>query len=89
MNDFKTKTDISDYTDYQQHSNVDAVMLVDERSSTLFYIGVSKNGKDVNKPIWRIRKIRKTGTTWYVTEYPNGSQDFKFVWNSRLSYTYV
>ena len=62
-------------------------MLVDELSSTEFYIGTSKNDKDPARPYWRIKRIYKIGSVWKF-EFPNGDQDFKYVWDDRLSYTY-
>jgi hypothetical protein len=70
----------------QQH-NYDAVMLVDELSSIEYYVGVSKNTKNQNKANWRIKKIWKDGTTWRF-EFPEGDQDFKWVWDERMTYTY-
>jgi hypothetical protein len=70
----------------QQH-NIDAVMLVDELSSIEYYIGVSRNTKNEGKANWRIKKIWKDGTTWRF-EFPEGDQDFKWVWGDRLTYTY-
>jgi len=70
----------------QQH-NIDAVMLVDELTSEEYYVGVSRNTKNQGKPNWRIKKIWKDGTTWRF-EFPEGDQDFKWVWDERLTYTY-
>jgi hypothetical protein len=67
---------------------IDPVTLVDEISSIEYYIGVSQNGSDANRPNWRIKKIWKDGTTWRF-EFPDGRQEFKFVWNLRLTYTYT
>lgn len=79
--------DIPDSDINLQSYKVDPVMLVDEISSTEYYIGISRNTKDQTKQHWKIRKIWKDGTTWRF-EYPNGDQRFQFVWNDRLSYTY-
>jgi hypothetical protein len=61
--------------------------LIDEVSSTEFYIGISNGAKDGSKAIWRIKKIWKDGTVWNVG-FPNGDQSSKFIWNSRGGYTY-
>lgn len=79
-----------DKTDFEidlQSYKVDPVMLVDEISSTEYYVGHSRNTKDQTKTNWRIKKIWKDGTTWRF-EFPYGDQRFKFVWDDRLSYTY-
>lgn len=79
-----------DKTDFEidlQSYKVDPVMLVDEISSTEYYVGHSRNTKDQTKANWRIKKIWKDGTTWRF-EFPNGSQRFEFIWDNRLSYTY-
>jgi len=89
MSDFSTKQDISDYTEYMQRPGFDPnhYMLVDEVSTTLYYVGTSKNSTDTSKPNWRIKKIWKIGNVWHF-RFPNGNEDFKFVWNNRTSYTY-
>jgi hypothetical protein len=79
-----------------QSHNRDAVMLVDEISATEYYIGTSWNLADQSRPTWRIKKIWKDGSVWRF-EFPRhtdplvntGNQDFVWVWNNRLSYTYV
>lgn len=89
MSDFTTKQDISDYTDYMQRPGFDRnhYMLIDEISTTLYYIGWSKNGTNAGKPIWRIKKIWKAGTVWHFG-FPNGDEDFKYTWNIRPTYIY-
>ena len=63
-------------------------MLVDEVSSTEFYIGTSRQYSDESEPIWRIQKIWKTGNVWRFG-YPDGDQNYKYIWGSRYTYTYV
>lgn len=46
-----------------QERNKDAVMLVDELTSTEYYIGISWNRADQSKPTWRIKRIWKVGTS--------------------------
>jgi len=79
--------DIPDTDINLQSYKVDPVMLVDEISSTEYYVGHSRNTKDESKSHWRIKKIWKDGTTWRF-EFPDGDQRFKFIWANRLSYTY-
>ena len=69
------------------HHRVKPPMLVDEVSSTEYYIGVSRNGSVTSRPFWRIQKIWKIGSVWNFG-YPDGDQDFKYEWDNRYSYTY-
>lgn len=62
-------------------------MLVDEVSSTEYYIGHSKNSKLKNKSNWRIQRIWKVGSVWNFG-YPDGNQNFDFMWDLRDTYTY-
>lgn len=62
--------------------------LIDEVSSTEYYIGISNNGSNINSPTWKIRKVIKIGTTWNTSLYPNGDQGFSFIWNNRAIYSY-
>ena len=48
-----------------QERNKDAVMLVDELTSTEYYVGISWNRADQSKPTWRIKRIWKVGTVWH------------------------
>jgi len=45
---------------------------------------------DEARPIWRVKKIVANSSTW-ITEvsYPEWSQGFNYVWNSRTSLTYL
>lgn len=67
--------------------NYETIRLIDEVSETEIYIGESKNFSDKSSPIWRIKKISKNGTVWEFG-FPNGVQDYTFIWNERLNYTY-
>ena len=62
--------------------------LIDEASDTEYYIAHSKNGRDLSKPLWQIKRIWKIGTVW-KTGYPDGNQNFEFVWDDRYSYIYI
>jgi hypothetical protein len=66
---------------------IDPVMLVDEVSATVFYIGMSKNTSDIYAPHWRIKKIWKDGSVWHFG-FPDGHQGFDFVWDDRTLYVY-
>ena len=61
--------------------------VIDQMSDTEIYVGTSIQFKDMSKPMWRIKRSWKTGNIWNFG-YPNGDQDFKFIWDNRLSYTY-
>ena len=69
--------------------NIEPIQLIDEVSSTEFYIGLSNNGRDTSKEIWKINKITKNGNVWNTSQYPNGSQKFEFIWDNRATYTYL
>ena len=77
-----------------QERNKDAVMLVDELTSTEYYIGISWNRADQSKPTWRIKRIWKVGTVWHFG-FPqpdpkhDGNQEVKWVGDERYSYTYA
>ena len=80
---------MSENTDFNvQMQNIEPITLVNEFSSTEYYIGVSNNGSDTSKPIWLIRKISKVADVWAVTQYPDGNQTFEYIWDSRFLYTY-
>lgn len=68
---------------------IEPIILIDEISSTEYYIGVSNNGKFRGKAIWKIKKMIKNGTEWDITLFPNGKQSYEFVWDDRTTYTYV
>lgn len=63
--------------------------LVDEVSPTEIYVGVSVSGRDGGKATWQIKRIIKNGSTWFVTQFPDGDQAFKFIWDNRFSYSFV
>jgi hypothetical protein len=66
---------------------IEPVVLVDELSSTEFYIGTSRSFGDVQTSNWKIKKIYKSGSVW-KTGYPDGDQGFTYIWNDRLTYSY-
>ena len=70
-----------------QLRHFDEIMLVDELSSTEYYVGWSNNFSDPAAPNWRIRRIWKVGNVWKF-EFPDGNQDYIWIWDSRLSYQY-
>jgi len=62
-------------------------ILVDELSTTEIYVGTSKSFNDPSKSDWKIKRIVKIGSIWKF-QFPDGEQDFNFVWDDRLLYTY-
>lgn len=61
--------------------------LVDEVSSTEFYIGYSKNSSSRSAANWRIKRIVQISSVWNF-EFPDGNQNFVFVWDDRDTYDY-
>lgn len=62
-------------------------VLIDEISSTEYYIGTSRDFSIQSAAKWRIKRIWKVGTVW-LTGYPDGDQGFNYIWDNRLSYIY-
>ena len=56
-------------------------------TGTTTYTGVSISFGDGSKPVWKIKKEWTVGTVRYMG-FPNGSQDFAYVWTNRTGYTY-
>ena len=82
--------DISDYGSTSSKvydHDIESPLLVDEVSDTEFYIGYSNNTRYENKGNWRIKRIWKVGSVWNFG-FPNGDQNFTFIWDERDSYTY-
>jgi len=65
------------------------VKLIDEVSTQLYYIGTSNFGNASNSAVWKIKKIEKIGNVWSLAAYPDGNQDYKFVWDERGNYNYI
>ena len=70
-----------------QAINIEPYLLVDEVSTIEYYIGVSKSFPDPGLPNWRIKRILKIGNVWRF-QYPNGDQNFIFIWDDRPLYSY-
>lgn len=64
------------------------IEIIDEYSETEFYYGTSINGSDVNRNIWRIKKMSKVENIWNLTLFPDGDQSFSYSWSERLNYVY-
>ena len=90
MGDISDRSDISDFSNVNEDVksfNLEPTKLIDELSTTEFYVGTSKSFRDTSKANWQIKKIWKSGNVWH-SGFPNGDQEFKYIWNSRLTYTY-
>lgn len=70
----------------QQH-DFEPPLLVDEVSETEFYIGYSNNSSIKSASHWRIKRIVQIGNVWNF-EFPNGNQNFIFIWDIRDTYDY-
>lgn len=71
----------------EDHHIIKPPMLVDEVSSTEYYIGVSRRYSKEDDDKWRIKRIWKIGSVWHFG-YPDGIQDFNYRWSERFTYTY-
>ena len=63
------------------------IKIIDSNDPNDIFVGSSVNGNDRNKPFWRIKRIININGIWY-TQFPDGIQDYSYVWDNRLSYTY-
>ena len=79
--------DFSNIHDNPQFYTLGSSTLIDEVSSTEYYIGISSGANDVSATSWSIKKIWQDCTVWR-TQFPDGDQSFKFVWSDRGGYTY-
>lgn len=73
--------------DTVQYHNIKPPFLVDEVSSTEYYIGTSRNFSDGTYEKWRIQRIWKIGSVWNFG-YPDGDQSFNYMWSKRFDYMY-
>lgn len=64
------------------------VIIIDEASSNLTYIGLAKLGSDEANAVWQILRIQKTGTVSKF-QYADGDMRYNNVWNDRASLTYT
>jgi hypothetical protein len=71
---------------YQQ-GEIEPVRLIDEVSSTEYYIGESINGNNQSNPTWKIKRIWKVSTIYHFG-FPDGQQEYKFIWDDRYDCNY-
>jgi hypothetical protein len=75
-------------TDFNiQSIKIEPYVLIDEVSSTSYYIGTSRSFSAQGVANWRIKKIWKVGNVWR-SAFPGGDQGFTFIWTDRGTYTY-
>ena len=56
-------------------------------SNNEYYGRAAKGAKESNAR-WQIVKLEKTGTTDWITKYPDGTDAPKFIWDDVESLTY-
>lgn len=71
-----------------QAITIEPSVLIDQVSSTEFYIGTSKSFNNPGAAVWRIKRIWQVGTIW-MSGYADGNQGFGFIWDNRSDGTYV
>jgi hypothetical protein len=70
-----------------QALDIEPYVLVDQQSTTNFYIGTSRSFNDPAAHNWRIKRIWQVGNVW-KSGFPGGDQGFTFAWDDRVSYVY-
>lgn len=60
---------------------------IDEVSELLFYIGWAKQGTLDDEAKWKIKRIYKIDTVWYM-EYADGNEFYDNIWDNRSTLTY-
>lgn len=72
-----------------QISSIDEIPnIIDESTDGTIYIGYAKRGTLFNEPSWRIKKIQTIDSITTIG-YVNGVLNYNFIWNDRISYTYL
>ena len=61
--------------------------IIDEATAWYIYVGTTLTTNRTSQPVWKIVKFMLAGNVWQKC-YPNGSQNFDFVWDERGSYNY-
>lgn len=65
-----------------------AIQIEYDVSNNPIFVGWALPGADILTPVWRIAKITYVGTNPTVVRWPNGTNQYLFVWNDRASLTY-
>jgi len=63
------------------------LVMVDEASDTVQYIGEAVPNASSGSALWRIRKVLVSGTTTSV-QFADGDDNFDNIWDNRDSLTY-
>jgi len=67
--------------------NVEPTRIIDNLSDIEVYIGTSSGLRIESEAIWRIKRyVNINGIRKFA--YPNGKQDFNYVWKDRFTYNY-
>jgi len=69
-----------------QSPNIQPTVIVDTSGGTK-YTGTSISFGNIAGATWRIKR-ECTVSTITTVDYPNGDQDFKFMWCCRTGYSY-
>jgi hypothetical protein len=65
----------------------DSPILVDEASGATTYLGYCFKTPVTNKPIWKIKRIIKSGTVT-TTMWADGDKLYNNIWDNRASLVY-
>lgn len=71
----------------EQRSDSFVSLILDQVSSTLFYVGEANIASLTSSPVWRIRKIDTS--TGVSIKWADGNSNFDNVWDNHTSLTYI
>ena len=61
----------------------------DYSGTNLIFVGKTKLGTAKSEPFWQIKKFIYNGSSQLIDiQWPDGDDDFKYVWDNRVSYSY-
>lgn len=83
----RAQGDVSNGKRFKAVQSLPNTLRVDPVDFTTTYIGESKPGTATSTALWRIKKIFVSGTATSIT-FPNGSDDFSYIWDNRASLSY-
>jgi len=61
--------------------------IIDDTVADYVYVGEASLGADKSEAVWKIKKWLLVSP--YESQFPDGSREYKFVWDERASYTYI
>jgi hypothetical protein len=70
-----------------QTVNIEPILLIDNLSEFEVYVGYSNKNNNQTKPNWRIKRFTNVDGIHHFG-FPNGNQNFEFIWNDRFTYNY-